>query len=261
MGVKLSIITPCYNSASTIRDTLDSVERQMAHDGSSDSGRIGYEIEHIIIDGGSPDGTLEMLNEYRERVSYDVRIVSEPDGGIYDAMNKGIRMATGDLIGIINSDDWYEDGALSLIVDVYTGDEHEIIYGMIRTYDSLDGDGGTHLKTMEFYHHDFLLERMINHPGCFVTPACYRDYGLFDLQYKSSADYAWMKNAMDHGAHFTPIYEVLANVRAGGMSGSNLGFRETLKLQHEWGQISTGYYLAYDIKSRIGDVIHKIHGR
>ncbi|MBQ9334763.1 MAG: glycosyltransferase [Lachnospiraceae bacterium] len=248
--VGLSIITPCYNSEKTIKDTLLSVERQGI-----------AELEHIIIDGGSTDGTMGIISEYHDRVPYDVQIISEPDNGIYDAMNKGIRMATGDLVGIINSDDWYEDDALAVIRAAYTGDEHEIIYGMIRIYDRPDGSDDDQIRSVEFYHHDFLLDRMINHPGCFVTAACYRDYGLFDLKYKSSADYAWMKHAFDEGVLFTPVYDVLANVRAGGMSGSNLGFRETLKLQHEWGRISTGYYLAYDLKSRIGDVIHKIRGR
>lgn len=238
--LKLSVITPCFNSASTIRDTLDSVEAQ----------HCDY-MEHIIIDGASTDSTLDIIREYSERVPYEVKIVSEPDGGIYDAMNKGIKMATGDLIGIINSDDRFAPDAFELIKNAFTGAGHEIIYGMIRTFEQ------DRMKTMEFYHHDFLLDRMINHPGSFITPACYMDFGLYDTSFKSSADYAWMKKAMDGGAVFTPIYEVLADIRLGGMSGSNTGFRETLKLQYEWGRVSRARYLAYSFKSRVGDLIKK----
>lgn len=240
--LKLSVITPCYNSASTIKDTLDSVEAQHCDN-----------MEHIIIDGESTDSTLDIIREYSERVHYEVKIVSEPDGGIYDAMNKGIRMADGDLIGIINSDDYFAPDAFARIKSACTGAEHEIIYGMIRTFEK------DRMKTLEFYHHDFLLDRMINHPGSFITPACYRDYGLYDTSFKSSADYAWMKKAMDEGAVFTPIYEVLANIRLGGMSGSNTGFRETLKLQYEWGRVSRARYLAYTFKSRIGDLYRSMH--
>ncbi len=236
----LSVITPCYNSAKTIKKTLDSVKTQNAG-----------ELEHIIIDGASTDGTLDILNEYKASVDYDVIIVSEPDGGIYDAMNKGIGLARGELIGIINSDDWYDPDALNTIIKAYSGGKYVIIYGMIRTYDD------NRLRTMEFYHHDFLIKRMINHPGCFVTRSVYEDYGLYDTSYKSSADYEWAKRCMDRGVVFTPVFDVLANVSLGGMSASNIGFRETLKLQHEWGEVSSLKYYAYTLKSLIGDCIRK----
>ena len=236
----VSVITPCFNSAKTIEKTLESVKAQGTD-----------EIEHIIIDGASTDGTLDILNEYKTSVDYDVIIVSEPDNGIYDAMNKGIKLAHGDLIGIINSDDWYEPDTIKNIHNAYTGDDHEIIYGMIRTYD--EGK----LRTIEFYHHDFLIKRMINHPGCFVTRAVYDDHGLYDTSYRSSADYEWAKRCLDRGVKFTPVFNVLANVSLGGMSASNIGFRETLKLQHEWGEISNFKYHAYTLKSHIGDLIKK----
>ena len=238
---RLSIITPCYNSAGTIKNTLESVLNQHYDN-----------MEHIVIDGGSTDGTLKILDEYKARADYEVKIVSEPDNGIYDAMNKGIRMASGDLVGIINSDDWYEAGAFDKITGAYSGAPLEVIYGAIRLYEE------DKLKSAEFYHHDFLLQRMINHPGCFVTGKTYAEVGLFDTAFRSSADYDWMKRAYDAGAVFTPIESVLANIRAGGMSASNVGFRETLKLQYKWGQISGFKYAAYSFKSRIGDLIRKI---
>lgn len=244
--IKLSIITPCFNSALTIEKTLESVQRQNHED-----------IEHIIIDGGSTDATLDIIRRYSQNVPYEVKVVSEPDNGLYDAMNKGIRMSSGQFAGIINSDDWYEDNAFKLIDKVITASEasdrsRQIIYGMIRTYDA------DRLKTIEFYHHDFLLDRMINHPGCFVSKALYDEIGLFDTSFRSSADYEWMKRAMDAGADFKPVYEVLANVRLGGMSSSNIGFRETLKLQYKWGRVSRTKYIAYTVKSHIGDLIKKL---
>ena len=93
--IKITIVTVCCNSAATIRDTLESVAAQSHKN-----------IEHIIIDGGSTDGTLAVIHEWKK---HPVRLVSEPDRGIYDAMNKGIRLATGDIIGILNSDDMYYD--------------------------------------------------------------------------------------------------------------------------------------------------------
>ena len=240
--MKISIVTPTYNSIKTIQSTLDSVEAQASHI-----------YEHIIIDGGSTDGTLDLLYDYRDRTPYEVKIVSEPDNGIYDAMNKGIRMASGDLIGIINSDDWFEPDTIELVMQAYTGAQYEIIYGMIRTYQD------EKLKTVEFYHHDFLLDRMINHPGCFVTKALYDKIGVFDTGFRSSADYDWMKRALDASAVFTPVYEPLANVRLGGMSASNQGFRETLKLQYDWGRVSRSRYLAYTFKSHVGDLYHHLH--
>ena len=240
IDLKLSIVTPCYNSAATIRNTLDSVRSQNYPD-----------MEHIIIDGGSTDDTLEILREYSGAAPYEVKIVSEPDNGIYDAMNKGIHLACGDLIGVINSDDWYEEGALAKISEACTGADAEIIYGMIKLYDS------DKLKSIEFYHHDFLLDRMINHPGCFISSGAYAKVGDYNTAYRSSADYEWMKRAYDIKAVFTPVYEALANVRTGGMSSTNVGYRETLKLWYEWGKVSKMHYILYSFKSRIGDVIHR----
>ncbi len=253
--IRISIITPCYNAARTIDMTLESVKAQ----------KYGN-MEHIIIDGGSTDDTLDIVHSYADSVSYPVTVVSEPDNGIYDAMNKGIQRSSGDLIGIINADDRYSEGAINLVLNAYTtmypaddgidpenGQKSDcIIYGMMCLYE------GDRLKSMDFYHHDFLRERMINHPGSFVSRSVYDRVGLFNTGFKSSADYEWMMRAYDAGVTFIPVYDVLTHVMAGGMSASNVGFRETLKLQYKWGQISGFKYAAYSFKSRIGDLIRKI---
>jgi glycosyltransferase involved in cell wall biosynthesis len=242
--VKISIITPCYNSAKTIKDTLNSVMAQ------------GYSnLEHIIIDGMSIDGTLDIINEYREKAPYEVCVVSEKDGGIYDAMNKGIRMATGELVGIINSDDWYEPDAIEKTLRTYQHQKYEIVYGMVRIYQD------EKISEIQFYSHEFMLQHMICHPSCFVTKATYDDFGTFNLKYRSSSDYDWMLKRYSEGkTTFSTNYEMIANMRVGGMSGSNLGYRETLKLQLEYKQIPKSYYWFYTIKSYVGDVVRKIRG-
>ena len=113
--MKVSIITVCYNSAKTIKRTIKSVAEQDYE-----------EIEYIIIDGGSTDGTLDIIDRYKDKISV---LVSEPDEGIYDAMNKGIARATGDIIGFMNSDDWYADGAIVAIAEAFKKTEAEIVYG------------------------------------------------------------------------------------------------------------------------------------
>lgn len=242
--IKISIITPCYNSAKTIQDTLDSVMAQ------------GYSnMEHIIVDGMSTDATLDIVNEYKNKAPYDVIIISEKDNGIYDAMNKGIGMASGELIGIINSDDWYEPNAFSNILSVYQHQKHEIVYGMVRLYQD------EKIKEIQYFNHEFMLQHMICHPSCFVTRDTYRDFGAFSLKYRSSSDYDWMLKRYSEGkTTFSTIYEIIANMRVGGMSGSNLGYRETLKLQLEYKQIPASYYWFYTIKSHFGDAIRKIRG-
>ncbi len=241
-NVKLSIVTPCYNSAKTIKDTLDSVERQHYDN-----------MEHIIIDGVSTDGTLDIVNDYKNRVPYEVRVISEKDNGIYDGMNKGIRNATGELVAIINSDDWYEDDAFSNILDAYKGEKYEIVYGSMKTISE------DKVNSIQFWSHEFLLDHMICHPACFVTRPVYEDFGVFDLKYKSSSDYDWMLKRFTEGRTvFSPTYKVITNVRCGGMSASNMGYRETLMLQKEYGRISSGYYAFYMIKSYIGDGIRAI---
>src|SRR5690606_11312876 len=114
---KVSVITVCFNSESTIRDTIESVRGQR------------YEnIEHIIVDGGSSDGTMDVVSEYADSLG---GVVSEPDKGLYDAMNKGIRLASGDIVGILNSDDFYEcNDVIGAIVDSFVDDPNlDIVFG------------------------------------------------------------------------------------------------------------------------------------
>ena len=119
----VTVLTPCFNSVKTIEKTLECIEQQTY-----------FNIEYIILDGGSTDGTLEVIERHREKLPRQFTLISEKDHGIYDAMNKGIRLAKGKLIGIVNSDDWYEKDTIENVVEAYQGEKYEVVYGMQRTY-------------------------------------------------------------------------------------------------------------------------------
>jgi len=209
-------------------------------------------IEYIIIDGGSTDGTLELIEQYRSRLPRQFTLLSEKDNGIYDAMNKGIALAKGQLIGIVNSDDWYEHDTVEQAVKNYSGSRYEVVYGMQRNYLNEKE------KTIFIHHHNFLPEQMITHPTCFVTADTYKDLGVFDLQYHSAADYDLMLRYYESGkVTFTPIYQVLSNFRLGGMSSSQTGVRENALIRYKRGYLSGKKYRFILLKSHIYEWLHK----
>ena len=202
--IKVSIVTPCFNSAKTIRQTIESVLNQTYKN-----------IEYIVVDGGSSDGTLDIIKEYLPRFHGRMRYISEKDRGIYDAMNKGIRMTRGGLIGIVNSDDYYEHDAVEKVVSRLTDDRYQVIYGYSRL---IDNDRATGIRKN---HHKNLVNHMIQHPTCFVTRETYRDFGMFLTVFKISGDYEFMIRLQKSKAVvFTQIKMVLTNMRIGGVSGN-----------------------------------------
>lgn len=239
--ILVSVLTPCFNSVKTIEKTLECIEKQTYQN-----------IEYIIIDGGSTDGTLELIEQRRSRLPRQFTLISEKDNGIYDAMNKGIGLAKGKLIGIVNSDDWYEEDTVEQIVKHYQGNQYEVVYGMQRTY--LNGKE----KATFIYHHDFLPEQMITHPTCFVTKDAYKAFGVFDLKYRSAADYDLMLRFYEsQRVVFTPIYQVLSNFQLGGMSSSQVGVRENAVIRYERGFMSKKKYHFVMLKSRIYEWLNK----
>lgn len=235
-----SIITVCYNSAKTIERTIKSVLNQ-----SYDS------WEYIIVDGKSTDNTLEIVNDYAKKENR-IRVISEPDHGIYDAMNKGIKMAQGTLIGMVNSDDYYEKDALQNIQEAYKGTDYEIVYGMQRNW-SIDG----RIMSIIFNHHDFMEQAMICHPTCFITRKLYTEIGMYSLQYKSSSDYDFMiRMHRDNRVVFTPVYKIISNFAYGGMSDSVEAHLETFKIWRRYGCISKKRYWMIVLSTRIKQIIH-----
>lgn len=235
-----SIITVCYNSAKTIERTIQSVLDQ-----SYDS------WEYIIVDGKSTDNTLEIVNAYAKKENR-IRVISEPDHGIYDAMNKGIKMAQGTLIGMVNSDDYYEKDALQNIQEAYKGTDYEIVYGMQRNW-SIDG----RIMSIIFNHHDFMEQAMICHPTCFITRKLYTEIGMYSLQYKSSSDYDFMiRMHRDNRVVFTPVYKIISNFAYGGMSDSVEAHLETFKIWRKYGCISKKRYWMIVLSTCIKQIIH-----
>ncbi len=237
----VSVITPCYNSEKTIEKTLVCIENQTYKN-----------IEYIIMDGGSKDRTMDIINRHRDKLPKLLKVVSESDGGIYDAMNKGIKQASGHLIGIVNSDDWYEPDTIEQVVKHYQKQPYEVVYGMQRTL--LDGKE----KLTVIYHHDFLPQQMITHPTCFVTKKTYEQFGLFDTQYRSAADYDLMLRFWEsRQVVFTPVMQVLSNFVLGGMSSSQTGVRENARIRFKRGYMSRKRYQFVILKSHIYEKLNR----
>lgn len=230
-----SIITVCFNSEKTIERTMKSVLNQSYGD-----------YEYILVDGASTDRTLEIIHRYESLFQGRLKLISEPDQGIYDAMNKGIRASKGELIGIVNSDDYYEPDALDKIAKAYQGYDYTIIYGLVRSV--LDGK-----EVMVFSkNHEFLEKDMITHPSCFVTKKLYERFGTYSLKYPYSADYEFMlRIKKEKEVRFVEIYDIITNFSVGGVSNSVKGYRDTLKLLHEYHLIPGKRYYFQMAKSWI----------
>jgi len=221
-NVKVSIVTPCLNSEKTIRDTIESVLYQTYR-----------HIEYIIIDGGSTDYTLEIIKEYVPMFQGKLRYISEADKGIYNAMNKGICMSTGRLIGILNSDDYYEKNAVENIVDKYKDDEYQVLYGYMRV---ISNDKRPYICKDS---HQSILNTMIPHPTCFLSRKIYREFGLYLEGLKIAADYELMLRLNKTGkVHFQCIQEIITNFRCGGASTARRTKYEVSLLRYLYGGLS-----------------------
>jgi glycosyltransferase involved in cell wall biosynthesis len=201
----VSIVTVVYNGSGTLRRTIDSV-----------LGQTYENIEYIIVDGGSTDDTIALLREYDDRLAY---WISEKDRGIYDAMNKGIALCTGEWVGLINADDWYEpDTVERVIAAVRDAPDANVVHGDIWMRYPNDQRG---LKKAR--KSGFLLkywEMVLNHPSFFVRRSFYEGRP-FDASLKVSADHKWTWQAWrDARSSFIYIPEPLANFTVGGASMS-----------------------------------------
>lgn len=196
--MKISIITVCLNSERTIEQTIQSV-----------IGQCDYNYEYIIIDGGSTDRTIEIIEKYRYGIS---KIVSESDSGLYDAMNKGISLATGDIIGIINSDDWYEPGVFGIVRRCFQESNAEVIYGKLN---QIDAEGKINIQIPGDIER-LRYEMETPHPTVFIKRSLYEKYGAFQIKYKIAADYDLMLRLYTKGVKFYFCNKIFANFRLGG---------------------------------------------
>jgi glycosyltransferase involved in cell wall biosynthesis len=215
---KISIITATYNSASTVRDTLESVKNQSYNN-----------IEHLIIDGLSKDETLNICNQYH----HIANIHSEKDDGIYDAMNKGINLATGDIIGILNSDDFYiNNDVIEKVANAFK-DDVDAVYGDLQYVDPINTNKVIRTwRSGNYTAKAFLYGWMPPHPTFFVRREVYEKIGAFNTALHSAADYEFMLRVLfKHRLKAAYIPEVLVRMRAGGLSNASLGNRVKANLE------------------------------
>ena len=218
--MKISIITVSFNSAETIEGTLSSVYSQ---DHSN--------IEHIVIDGGSSDETIKILERNKYSIS---KWVSEPDKGIYAAMNKGIALSSGDIIGILNSDDTYaHTGIISEVNDIFEQDAVDSLYGNLVYVDPADTSRVIrYWKAGTYSEGAFRRGWMPPHPTFFVKKSCYEQFGYYNTSFVSAADYELMLRFLHKykiSVAYLPI--TLVRMRAGGTS--NVTFRNRLRAHWE----------------------------
>jgi len=220
--MKLSIVTVAYNAEATIADAVKSVVNQ---------NRDGFELEYIIVDGASTDDTLKAIEPFRSEIS---RVISEPDHGLYDAMNKGILAATGDFIGILNADDAYEDnGVLKDVAQTLAESSTDALYGDLNYVDGNNPDkvirrwrsGSMHSKS-------FLRGWMPPHPTFFLSRKLYIEHGLYSLELRSAADYELMLRMLQkHHTTISYLPRVLVKMATGGMS--NVSWSNRLRANRE----------------------------
>ncbi|MHC4153363.1 MAG: glycosyltransferase family 2 protein, partial [Planctomycetota bacterium] len=209
--MKVSIVTVCLNSGQTLEDTVRSVLGQDYED-----------IEYIIVDGGSTDGTTKVLDKYHDRIS---KFVSEPDKGTYDAMNKGIKMATGEVVGFLNAGDFYAtDNAISSVVACLQKTDVDVVYA-----DLDDVAQYNPAKTVRRWRSESYREGLFEkgwqppHPTFFVKKRLFDDYSGFDLDYRISADYEIMLRFLKkYKVRSCHIPKVLVKMRTGGKSNRSL---------------------------------------
>lgn len=211
--MNFSIITVTYNSAATLRDTLQSVLTQSYSN-----------IEYIIVDGVSKDGTVDIIKEYEPQFNGRMRWISEPDKGLYDAMNKGFRMATGDVIGIINSDDLLaEPDAVEKAMRCF--DENpdvDAVYANLY-YVAQNDTSKIVRHWISGKQRPFRYGWHPAHPTFYVKREVYQQYGLFDLEFKFAADFELMLRLIEK-EHIKLFYlpEPLVRMRLGGTTSKNL---------------------------------------
>lgn len=209
--MKISIITATYNSATTIKDTLLSVNAQTYPN-----------IEHIIVDGSSNDDTLDIVRKYGNRVS---KVISEPDKGIYDAMNKGIEAATGDVIGILNSDDYFASSdVISMIASEFENDT--TLKGVYTNLYYVRQDAPQtivrHWVSKPFKEKSFFKGWHPPHPTLYLKREVYEKYGVFDLKFSLAADFELMLRFFERykiETKYLPITTI--RMRLGGATSKN----------------------------------------
>jgi glycosyltransferase involved in cell wall biosynthesis len=210
--LKISIITVCYNSSNTIEDTIKSVINQ----------NYFNNIQYIIVDGGSSDNTLQIISKYSDKIDI---LINEKDNGIYDAMNKGIQHATSDIVGILNSDDVFQDeNVLSEIANFFSLDDKlDILYGDLVYVKSNDLNSVVrYWKSTNYYDKFFERGNVPPHPTLFLKSRIYKNEGGFDLNFSLASDYEFMLRVFKSNRYKSKyINRLLVRMRLGGATNKN----------------------------------------
>jgi glycosyltransferase involved in cell wall biosynthesis len=239
----VTVITVCYNSGATLARTLTSVAQQ-----------TWPSVEHIVIDGASTDGTQHVIEQFRPQLSH---VVSEPDQGIYDAMNKGLALATGEVIAFLNADDLYADpDVLKQVMDTMRSERLDAIYGDVEFFGALDPQ-----RTVRRYDSGRFSPARLGwgwmpaHPGLFVRHKLFRQFGNFRTDYRIAGDFEWIARVFKQvGLHHRHVPQVLVRMQTGGASTSGLAAtiqmnREMLRacranhIPSSWGRLLSRYPL------------------
>lgn len=219
MSLKITVITVCYNSAATIRDTLVAVSQQ------------GYQnFEHLIIDGASTDGTVDIIRQW---TGHPVVWTSEPDNGIYDAMNKGLARASGDVIGFLNADDFYADASvLEKIASAFQDDQAEACFGDLAYVSKDNRRVIRNWKSRAFVKGDFANGWCPAHPTFYIRKSALARCGVFDRSFKLASDVEFMMRYLEQGGvRAVYIPHVLVRMRVGG--ATNQSWRNVLQQNQE----------------------------
>ena len=233
--MKVSLITVCYNSAKTIKTAMESVSTQK-----------GVEVEYIVVDGGSKDGTVDMLKTYEPKFNGRMRWISEPDKGMYDAINKGIKMATGDVVGILNADDVLAtDDTLAHIAQAFgergtgNGGRVDCVYADIRfvregeTMEALrEARSVRYCSAAKWKPWMFRFAAMVPHPSFYVRRECFERLGGYSLDYRICADFELELRYL-YLAKLKAVYlpECVVVMRMGG--ASTAGWRANVEINRE----------------------------
>ena len=249
----ISIVTACLNSEKTIRTTIESVLNQT------------YEhFEYVIKDGGSKDSTLDIVREYEEAFGGRLRVVCQKDKCMYEAMNQGIQMTTGDIVGIINSDDYYSPDTLERVAALYEAADTELLVVI--------GDMERVSESGELIYRYHFTQRLVDakacfgHPSMFAARAVYDRIGLYDTSYKLAADGDWQYRAMeDDEVKVVLCPEVFNHMREGGASDNPkyrwrwFKERSRMRLEHKRGSALKIYWSEFKkvIKTDIKAIVPK----
>ena len=243
--MKISIITIVLNDKDNLEKTILSIIKQFNNI---------FDIEYIIIDGGSTDGTIEIIKKYEDKIHY---WHSKKDSGISDAFNQGIKKVSGDVIGLVNSGDFLEDNTLETIHNNLKKDI-DILYGNVQYWNK---DKKDYIFNA---NHNYLTKFMsINHPAVFVKKDVYDKYGLFDNKYKIAMDYEIMLRFFINNVKFKYIPKVLSNMQLGGVSDINWkkAYKESFEIRktHLGSSIELYFnYIFQVIKRYISNVLSKL---